>query len=82
MPVLKPADIPPSEISCSGVTRPTIALRGGRVQGDSPAGLFPRQPDEAQPARMFNGYGDQAASLHEGMDVKKFFRWRKRAPAG
>jgi sulfoxide reductase catalytic subunit YedY len=26
-----------------------------------------------RPTQMFNGYGDQVASLYSGMDLKKFF---------
>jgi sulfoxide reductase catalytic subunit YedY len=25
------------------------------------------------PTRIFNGYGDQVASMYAGMDLKKFF---------
>ena len=29
--------------------------------------------DQRQPTLMFNGYGDQVASLYNGMDLKKYF---------
>ena len=28
---------------------------------------------QRQPTLMFNGYGDQVASLYKGMDLKKYF---------
>ena len=28
---------------------------------------------QRQPTLMFNGYGDQVASLYNGMDLKKYF---------
>ncbi len=51
-------------------TRRSIILAGAKSRErriDSSA--FPR----TIPTQMFNGYGDQVASLYAGMDLKKFY---------
>ena len=46
-------------------------IRAGarRRNGASARSLFKQR----QPTLMFNGYGDQVASLYKGMDLKKYF---------
>ena len=46
-----------------------VRLQGEQSIGDGGGTLFPPR----RKTLMFNGYGEQVASLYNGMDLKKFY---------